>query len=119
MLRTNARRLQTFVDVSTCFAVGEQFIALIAVAIVTGECVDAFVATLMDLHFGTFVNVAMQRLVRFVSAIGHFVTDELIVDALAICTCELTSDTRRILLLRTAHFIRTIATIIFAVATIL
>lgn len=92
---------------------------MIAVTVVAGECVDTFVSALMDFNFGAFVHVAVQRFVRFVAAVGNFVANQLIVDALTIGACELTGCTRAILFLRATHFVRSIATIIFAIATIL
>lgn len=43
----------------------------------------------MDFHLGAFVDVAVKRLVRFVGAVGHFVADQVAVDALAVVAAEL------------------------------
>lgn len=43
----------------------------------------------MDFHLGAFVHVAVKRLVRFVGAVGHFVADQVAVDALAVVAAEL------------------------------
>lgn len=105
MLRAYAWRFETFIDVGARFSVRQQFVALIAVAVVTGECVNAFVATLMDLHFGAFVDVAMQRFIGFIAAIGHFVAHQLVVDALTVGACELTGCACCVLFLRAAHLV--------------
>lgn len=93
-------------------------VSLIAVTIITSQRVHTLVATLMDLDLGTFVNVAMQRLIGFVGTIGHLIAYQMVVNALAIRTGELTGCTGTVVLLRTIHFIRIIAAIVFTIASV-
>lgn len=186
MLWTNTWSFDTFVNVRTCFSVRKEskntkrkkrvwlanlptsamtgifvslLVALITVTVVAGQCINTFVATLMNLHFGTFVHITMSRLVRLVGAVDLLVAYQLIVDTwnwkrkftiyqshwknhkkklenhlislykvsrkdlilltLSIGARKLSRSTGTILLLRTTHFIRMIAAIIFTVASIL
>lgn len=94
-------------------------VSLITVTVVTGQCVHTLVTALMDLDFSAFVNVAMQRFIRLICTVGHFVAHQMIVNALSIGTCKLSGGACAVLLLCTAHLIRTIAAVVFAITTIL
>lgn len=76
-------------------------------------------ATLMDLDLSAFVNVTVKWFVRFIRTIGNFIAYQRVIDALTIGACELSRCTCAVLFLGATDFIGTIATIVFAVATIL
>lgn len=76
--------LDALVDVVAGLAVGQQFIAGIALAIVAGRCVDAFMPALVQLDTSAFIHVAVQRFIALVGAIWFFVAHQLRVDAIAV-----------------------------------
>lgn len=94
-------------------------VSLVTIAVVAGQCVHTFMSALVDFHFGAFIHIAVQRLVGFVGTISNLIAHQMIVDALSIRASELAGGAGAILLLRTAHLVRTVAAVIFAVATIL
>lgn len=72
-------------------------------------------ATLIDLHLGALIHVAMGRFVGLVGTIRILVAHQIVVDALTIRTGELTLWTGYVLL-GTAHLIRVITAVVFAIA---
>jgi hypothetical protein len=79
-------------------------LTLITVTIVTGQRVHALVATSVDLNLSAFVNVAMCRFVRIVSAVRNLVTHQMHVDAVAVIAHKLSFRARRVALL-TVHLV--------------
>lgn len=82
VLRTNSGRVYTFVHIRTSFSVSHEPVAWIASAFVLDGCVDTQLAALMHFHLKTFVNATMKGLIAAVRAIGHFIADQVLVDAL-------------------------------------
>lgn len=59
-------------------------VALITIAVVAGQCVNALVTTLMYFHFSAFVHVTVGWFIRLVGAVNLLVAHQLIVD-----TCDI------------------------------
>lgn len=114
VLRANARFLQTFIDIRASFSVGQQLVALITVAIEARQSINAFMSALMNFHLRAFVDITVKWFIRFVSAIGNFVANEGIVDALSIVASELTGCASAVLLLA-VNLVGVITAIIFTV----
>lgn len=64
-------------------------VTLVALAVVPNGCVNTLVTTLMYLNLGTLVHIAVQRLVRLVRTIRHFIAHKLVADTLSIVACKL------------------------------
>lgn len=95
-------------------------VSIVALARKSCGRVDAFVCTLVHLHSGTLVDIAVRRLVTVVRAVRHLVAHQCSIYALAIRTPELTGARARgrVPTARTPEFVRIIAAIILVVATI-
>lgn len=93
-------------------------VTLIAVAVVTRQGVHTLVSTLIDLHLGALIHIAVSRLVRLIGAVGHLVAHQTVVNALPVRAGELSLCTCCILL-PAVHLVRVIPTIVFAIAAIL
>lgn len=94
-------------------------VSLIAFAIVSSECVDALVPTLMNLHFSALIHIAMSWFIRLVSTISYFVARQVAINALAIVASELRSNRASGVLLLAIHFIRMVPAVILPVASVL
>lgn len=94
-------------------------VTLIAVTVVTRQCVHTLVAALIDLHLGAFVHIAVCGLIGLIGAVGHLVAHQTVIDTLAIRAGELSLCTLCHILLLAVHLVRVISTIVLAIATIL
>ena len=99
-------------------SVGHLLVAFIAVTVVAGECVDALVTTLIDLHLGALIHIAVGRLVGVIRAVRYFVTDQTIINTLAVGASKLSLGTGGVLLFA-VHLIRMVTTVVFAIASVL
>jgi hypothetical protein len=91
VLTTFTFDLRAFVDVFTSFSVFHESIAFIALAVVSGESIDALVFALIQLNFCTFVDMTVSRFVRHVFTIDLFVADSFVGNALSILASKLSS----------------------------
>lgn len=89
LLTAHLRRLDALVDVVAGLAVGQQFIAGIALAVVAGRGVHTLVSALVHLDTSALVHVAVQRLVALISAVRFLVAHQLRVDAITVCAHEI------------------------------
>lgn len=118
MLRAHRRCLGALIDVYASLAVGHEFVAGVAVAVVAGQGVDAFVAALVNFNLGAFVYVTVKGFVTVISAVRHLIAHEVVVNALSVGARELALGTRSVVLLAIG-FVTEVTAIVFAVATVL
>lgn len=64
-------------------------VSRVTLTIVPSERVHTLVATLVGLHLGTLVHVAMQRLVTVILTVRLLVAHQVVVNALAVVATEL------------------------------
>lgn len=93
-------------------------ISFVALAIESGRRVDALVCTLVKLHSGAFVDVAVGGLVAVVRTIRHLITDQRRVDALAICTSELVDTARGDVFPGTVELVRIVPAVVLVIAPV-
>ncbi len=77
--------------------------------------VNTLMAALVHKHIFAFIHSAVQRLVRIITAVIHFVTDGGIVDALFVVASKLAVRTN--VGHHAAAFIRAVAAVVFAIAS--
>lgn len=71
-------------------------------------------SALMNLNLRTFIDVAVKWFIRFIRTVSYLVANEMIVNALAVVTSELTRCASVVLLLAT-NLVRVVAAIVFSV----
>lgn len=137
VLGAHTRGLCAFINISTSFPIRQKptkreivniptsiiclnclLVSLITVAVKACECIDALMPATVHLHFGAFIHVTMQWLIRLVRTIRYLVADQMIVNALAVRALEFTGWARRVGLIA-IDLVRMIPAIVLAIATIL
>lgn len=91
---------------------------MVAVAVVAGQCINALVTTLVQLHLCALIHITMKRLIRLVCTVRHLIANQLIIDALSIRACELSRFTGAVCLFRTTHLVRLVTAVILAITSV-
>lgn len=89
LLAAHLGRFDALVNVIAGLAIGQQFIARVALAIEASRRIHAFVPALIQFDPGALVYVAMQRFIALVGAVWFFVAYQLRVDTVTVRAHEI------------------------------